>query len=412
MLVRPLELLSLPEHLNGSVSTNRMPRERADLGLLLPYGHISNDLEAISQWLDTYAINESTFKNYRREAERLLMWAVIELQKPVSSLVSDDLRCFSAFLLDPQPASRWISADGKHSRTDPRWRPFCGPLSASSVRLAIVTLGSMFRWLVDIRYLRSDPTDRLASTLRTPVRNTVDYFSQDLLQELRNFIVQLPQDSHQQRAYYRRCRWLTTLFYAQGMRLSEVADGNMGQFFCRVGEDGVSRWWLRVRTKEGRGRVVPAIPELIEELSSYRKANGLSSLPTESDETPLVIPFRGVARRMDRKTLHNAVKGIFINAASWLRSRGCNFSQYADQLEHASARWLRHTTGSHMIDNGVSLGVVRDHLGHASLATTFYLYVYPKDPHLDVSDDYRYHDTVTAQNSMWRVREPDEKRRK
>jgi hypothetical protein len=54
----------------------------------------------------------------------------------------------------------------------------------------------------------------------------------------------LPQETEAQRVYYARCRWLTTLFYLQGMRISEVAGGQMGSFFRRLGPDGRDQWWL------------------------------------------------------------------------------------------------------------------------------------------------------------------------
>ncbi|MGF6440553.1 hypothetical protein QF002_001362 [Paraburkholderia youngii] len=38
-------------------------------------------------------------------------------------------------------------------------------------------------------------------------------------------------------------------FYLQGMRISEVAGGQMGQFFRRLGSDGHDQWWLEILGK-------------------------------------------------------------------------------------------------------------------------------------------------------------------
>ena len=42
----------------------------------------------------------------------------------------------------------------------------------------------------------------------------------------------------------------------------------------------------------------------------------------------------------------------------------------AERLRQASAHWLRHTTGSRMMDGQVDLQYVRDNLGHESISTT------------------------------------------
>ena len=57
-------------------------------------------------WLSNYADTKTTFDNYRKEAERLLLWAVVQLGKPLSSLTHEDLLVFRSFLADPQPQSR------------------------------------------------------------------------------------------------------------------------------------------------------------------------------------------------------------------------------------------------------------------------------------------------------------------
>jgi integrase/recombinase XerD len=43
-------------------------------------------------------------------------------------------------------------------------------------------------------------------------------------------------------------------------------------------------------------------------------------------------------------------------------------------LRQASAHWLRHTTGSRMMDGQVDLRYVRDNLGHESISTTSQYY--------------------------------------
>lgn len=385
--IQPVELLIVPETLDGRNGTNRGSSKHAQVAA-------NNDLDAIRAWLQNYADTKTTFDSYRKEAERLLLWTVIELGKPLSSITHEDLLEFQAFLKNPQPESRWVYATGrKYPRGDERWRPFSGPLSPASQRQAKVILNGMFTWLVSAGYLRGNPMALSRNRSKAPSTRMTRYLSASLWDEVKAFVAQLPQESDGQKAYYARSRWLTTLFYLQGMRISEVAGGMMGQFFKRTAADGRAKWWLETLGKGDKERILPVSTELIEELRRYRTANGLRPLPVRSEETPLVIPVKGATRCLSRVAVHNAMKSIFTGAAMWLRSRGTEFADLADDLDHASAHWLRHTAASHMADSGMDLHSVRDNLGHSSLTTTS-LYVHSED-------DKRHTETVERHRMSW-----------
>jgi len=385
--VQPVGWLIVPDTLDGRDGTNRGDATGSQLAA-------RNDLDAVRAWLSNYAETKTTFDNYRKEAERLLLWSVMQPGKPLSSLTHEDLLRFRAFLLNPRPEDRWVSATGgKYPRGDARWRPFNGPLSNASQRQALVILNGMFTWLVDAGYLRGNPMALLRQRARRPAPRVTRYLSISLWDEVKAFVEQLPQGTGLQKAYYARCRWLTTLFYLQGLRISEVAAGTMGDFSRRLGTGGHEQWWLDILGKGARERIVPASPELVAELVRYRKANGLPSLPGRADDTPLVIPFRGKRRCMSRSAVHDAIKSVFGNAAIWLRTRGPEFMERADELDRASAHWLRHTSGSHQADGGVDLRTVRDNLGHVSLNTTS-LYLHEEE-------DKRHRETVRRHRMNW-----------
>jgi integrase/recombinase XerD len=71
-----------------------------------------------------------------------------------------------------------------------------------------------------------------------------------------------------------------------------------------------------------------------------------------------------------RSALHQIVKAIFEMTADRLQAKGEEFVARAELVRSASAHWMRHTGGTHMLDQGVSLLNVRDNLGHSSIATT------------------------------------------
>jgi integrase/recombinase XerD len=146
---------------------------------------------------------------------------------------------------------------------------------------------------------------------------------------------------------------------------------------------------------------VPATREMMTELSRYRQHLGLSALPSQNEDTPLVLPIGatfdngGVETRpaLTRAALHAIVKDVFANAAALLRKRDASAGARADMLEKASAHWLRHSAGSHMADQRVDLRLVRDNLGHASLTTT--------SLYLHVDDDRRHQETDEKHRIDW-----------
>lgn len=100
----PLEKLGFSEHLNGEFGTNRAS------DFVTKQISANNDLQAIESWIAEFEKSPQTLRAYRREAERLLLWTLIEKQKPLSSLTRDDLCDYQHFLADPQPNDRWCGS--------------------------------------------------------------------------------------------------------------------------------------------------------------------------------------------------------------------------------------------------------------------------------------------------------------
>jgi hypothetical protein len=104
-------------------------------------------LLTIELWLSRLDKDSHTYRAYRREAERILLWAIIDRGKAFSSLHTIDLSDYRRFLLDPRPVEQWIGSPQKKGHAD--WRPFTGPLSERSTRYAETVLNALFSWLVD-----------------------------------------------------------------------------------------------------------------------------------------------------------------------------------------------------------------------------------------------------------------------
>lgn len=376
----PLGEIVVLDALTGQAGTNRSRAGHCQISA-------DTDQQAVLAWLARYADSPNTLANARREAERLLLWSLTERSKPLSSLAHEDLLIYRRFLANPQPAERWVMAPGrKAGRRDPRWRPFAGPLSEASIRQSMVVLNSMMSWLVEAGYLAGNPLSLSRTRRKAPPPRVVRFLEGDLWEAVCQTILTLAQETPRQRAVYARARWLFSLMFLGGLRISEVAGNRMGDFFMRSDpKSGEQRWWLQATGKGDKERLIPATAELMVELMSYRRALNLADLPQPSEPSPLVFP---VAWRrsthpapawpepLTRSAIHSILKDIFRLAAEQWRRDGRGDVQ-AERLQAASAHWLRHTAGSNM-SNRIDLKHVRDTLGHVSIATTS-IYVHGED---------------------------------
>jgi site-specific recombinase XerD len=415
----------------GGLGANRGDTERRQI-------RAETDLDAIVLWLENYADRPTTHANYRKEAERLLLWALAEALQgpgaiapedlrefraflavpdrghpiwaaiaalwPIASLTHEDLARYRRFLADPQPSATWITENGaRYATSDPRWRPFAGRLDPVSVKQAVLILDSMFGWLVDAGHLRGNPLGLLRLRRRRPAQHVTRYLPAVMWQHVKDYVAAMPDDAPAPQREKARARWLTTLFYLMGLRISEVAAGLMGHFVRELGADGTPRWWLEVIGKGLKYRRIPVSAELLAELMRYRQSEGLTPLPARGEVTPLLLPYRRRAGSaagdgVNRKTVHNAIKTVFANTADWIEAKGGAVDgdsvEHAAHLRAASAHWLRHTAASAMLDSQIDLRTVRDNLGHDSINTT--------SQYAHEEDDRRHNETTQSHRMNWR----------
>jgi integrase/recombinase XerD len=363
LALKPLEQLSLPPEFDGSHGSNRALGTRPQIAA-------QNDVDAIRAWLARFIDTKATFDAYRKESERLLLWSTTELRKPLSSLTHEDLLVYRRFLADPQPAQRWVMTGRKVARADPFWRPFAGPLSPASERQAFVILNTLFAWLVNAGYLAGNPLSLSRQRARKAKPRVTRFLEDDLWQAVKTSIDAMSRDTAREQEHYARVRWLISLLYLMGLRISEVVSNPMGGFFRRRDRDGQDRWWLAITGKGDKERLLPATTELMAELTRYLRHYGLVALPHGGETTPLLLPIGGTQRTLTRGAVHLIIKQVFDNAINHLQSAGEARERATERLRQASAHWLRHTTGSRMMDGQVDLRYVRDNLGHESISTT------------------------------------------
>jgi site-specific recombinase XerD len=367
----PFEALAVPQALSGATGSNRYPGQ--------PRIQAANDHQAIESWLATKAGSPNTSRAYRKEAERLLLWAVIERQKALSDLTVEDCAAFRDWLsllgratLEQWPfrvpQSAWIGPRNT-PRFSPAWRPFEGPLSASSVRQALTIVSSLFDWLVRVQYCAFNPWSavgrKLVADTDTPEEvELTRVFSTAQWEYLMHAIDSLPPGE----ATY-RLRFLLPFAQATGLRLSELVDANVGRLYTMPLKDGLGvRWMLKVLGKGGKWRAVPMPNRVMDRLRAYFSYRGLDPDPLANPpETPLIARL-GSQEPMTGSALYKTLRGVFHQAAVRLEAEGKD--QEAKAFRRATVHWLRHTCGAHLASSGLPINLVQKLLGHASLATT------------------------------------------
>ncbi|MDP9585532.1 tyrosine-type recombinase/integrase [Burkholderia ambifaria] len=353
---------ALPAALDGSQGRFRAPRDTCGLAA-------ANDYQAIEAWL---ALHESphTARAYRREAERLLLWAIVARRQPLSSLTTDDAIGYRAFLRHPTPAARWTGPPCP--RAAPAWRPFAGALTPRSAAYALAVLRTLFGWLVGQHYVVLNPFAGVTvrgGAARAP------FDTGRALTDREWKAVRALADSLERTGWTgpaaQRLRFVLDFGYATGLRAQELVAATLGD----ITADARGALWLQVTGKGAKaGRV--ALPPLARDaLRSALKARGL---PIRRARWQPAIPLVA-ALDTEQHAVHPG--GACISAARLRQVLGEFFREAAERvatrnpalaakLQRASPHWLRHTHATHALDAGVELVVVRDNLRHASVATT------------------------------------------
>ncbi|MFG6666576.1 tyrosine-type recombinase/integrase [Halomonas sp. HNIBRBA4712] len=324
-----------------------------------------SDVEAVAQWLSEYRASPQTFKAYRREGERLLLW-LASVGGRLDELDREALRAFEAFLEDPQPPARWVGPSAP--RTSPDWRPFRAGLSPSSRRQSLVILQGLYGWLVEAGWVAHNPFRLMRDKSRRLNNQSVGierYLEVDLWQWLWGWLNREVEEgaNARQRFEWARRRFIFSFAYLLAPRISEMAGAVMGDFVRREG-----RWWWEVTGKGDKRARIPLPEDMRQALMEWRQALGLSPSP-EFDETAPVLRALGGVRGISDNQLYRLIKKTFSEAANALEAQHGD-PGYVEALRRATPHWLRHTSITHQAQSGIGLSYLAESARHARLETT------------------------------------------
>jgi len=372
--IAPLERFLVPRELDGREGRLRGARAGQQIAA-------DNDYEAITAWLSARATNDHTYRAYRREAERLLLWCVFAQGKALSSITVEDCTAYREFLQAPPQA--WVSARNTE-RWSPAWRPLSGPLAPRSLRTAFTIVSALFDWLASQGYLVANPWKALPRPGRAATLDLSRAFTHEQWAAIRVAVEQVTPTARRI-----RLQLVIEMLYHTGLRRAELLAADLTDLREEV-FDGDAYWILTVTGKGGRMREVPVHASVIDLLQQHLRARGLAADPRDvpagapllgavaqppkagERSAPIVSAAVATQRRagellrMTAAQLYREFKQVVAQASADLAAKGARGAQ---RVANGSPHWMRHTFATHAVET-IAPDVVGDILGHASLATT------------------------------------------
>lgn len=350
----PWEHLKAPQQLDGSRGAFRAPKATSVLAA-------DTDYAAVQAWLELQE-SPATRRAYRKEAERLMLWAIVERGKPLSSLTTEDAISYRAFLRKPTPKERWVGSIA--ARTNAQWRPFQDGLSPRSAAYALQVLGALFRWLIAQRYVLANPLAGVR--VRAGTRAAPLDMQRSFTEHEWSLIMSVAQSVELEQTWSEdaiaRLKFVLNFSYATGLRAAELAGAVLGDSVERRGD-----MWLQVRGKGQKEGLVAAPPLAKNALSQYLAYRGLPITVARWDPSTPLIASLAASEAITAGRLWQICKRFFEHAATVLREIS---PALAEKLGRASPHWMRHTHATHALNFGADVTAVRDNLRHASISTT------------------------------------------
>ena len=228
-------------------------------------------------------------------------------------------------------------------------------LTRASAARRLAALRTFARYLIHDEQMGADPTALVGSPRRAHT------LPAHLPASDMNELLQTPDAAT---PAGRRDRAILELFYASGLRLSELCDIDL--------EDvNLGRRTVRVRGKGGKERMVPfngaaadAIRRMLADHEALERSGALDVRASKSQgrrRQPLFLNLRG--RRLTTRSVDRIVR----------RS-----ARDAHIPQGVSPHALRHTFATHLLRAGADLRAIQELLGHSQLSTT------QRYTHLDV----------------------------
>lgn len=209
-------------------------------------------------------------------------------------------------------------------------------LTSKSVNRKISSLKSFFKYLLKTGEIENSP---MSSVISPKISKRLPVFMKE--EDTKKLVVALNQSAEDWKSL--NAKMLITIFYATGMRLSELINLKEKQI-------DISRGHIKVLGKGNKERIIPVSKEVIEVIGEYQQLKRRDFVGTEDY---LLITEKG--NKLYPRYAWQLVNQVLGQAST---------------LDKKSPHVLRHTFATHLMNNGADLNAVKELLGHSSLAST------------------------------------------
>lgn len=348
------------------------------------------DYARAADFLLEYRQPSATFNAYRREIERLCLWAWRIEARSVLELTREDITRFVEFLKSP-PTS-WIGTKTvarlrKDGDPNPDWRPFVVSVkkarlrdgasvsvdqyeaSQAQLKASMAILSSFYAMMVNDGVIPANPVIQIRQKSRFIVKSSEPAPVRRLSRLQWEYVLDTAEDlAAREPARYERSLFILHCLYSMYLRVSELVPGEHGTpVMGNFRKDMDQNWWFHVVGKGKKARRIVVSDDMLDALRRYRTHLQLTPLPMADDTGPLLPKAKGRGAIASTRQVRVLVQEMFDRTFERMRADG--LEEDALELKASSAHWLRHT--------GISEDVrirprehVRDDAGHASMATT------------------------------------------
>ena len=209
-------------------------------------------------------------------------------------------------------------------------------LSSKSINRKISTLKSFFKYHLKTGGIESTP---MAQVISPKISKRLPVYVQET--DTQKLVLTLQQSTEDWKSINKKM--LITIFYATGMRLSELINLHEKQI-------DFSKSQFKVLGKGNKERLIPASKEMLEMIRDYQQ---MKKKNFEKTDDFLLVTEKG-------KKLYPKYAYLLVNQVL----------EEASTLDKKSPHILRHTFATHLMNNGADLNAVKELLGHSSLAST------------------------------------------
>lgn len=209
-------------------------------------------------------------------------------------------------------------------------------ISNTTINRKVSSLKSYYKFLLKIEAIEVSPLAKHRA-LKTPKKVQVPFSQEEVSEVL--LLLNQAKDFESLRDLA-----IVELLYSTGMRRAELIG-------LKVGSVDFEQQSLKVLGKRNKERIIPLLPGLSQTLKAYLSVR--QDVESNTFDSPLLITKKGVK-------LYDTLVYRIINRY---------FSRTSDKLKK-SPHIIRHSFATHLLNQGADLNIVKELLGHASLAST------------------------------------------